>query len=84
MQGTFRPDRVLVLDVPVADGLARAAARKGAADRFETERAGFFERVREVYLRRASEQPERYVVVDGRRSPEGVTQDLTRSLADLL
>ena len=84
VQGAFRPDRVLVLDVPVSDGLARAAARKGAADRFESERAEFFERVRDVYLSRAGEQPERYAVVDGRRLPDEVTADLTRSLADLL
>ena len=84
VQGAFRPDRVLVLDVPVADGLARAAARKGSADRFELERAEFFERVRAVYLRRAAEQPLRYVVVDGRREPDRVTDDLTGSLADLL
>ena len=84
VQGAFRPDRVLVLDLPVADGLARAAARKGAADRFESERAEFFERVREVYLDRARQSPERYVVVDARQTPDLVTRDLTGALAPLL
>lgn len=84
VQGSFRPDRVLVVDVPVAQGLARAAARKGDADRFESERAEFFERVRNVYLERAATQPERYRVVDGCNEPAAVTHALTQALVDLL
>ncbi|PWV59546.1 dTMP kinase [Plasticicumulans acidivorans] len=62
-QGTLRPDRVLVFDVPPALGLERAR-RRSAADRFEQEQLAFFERVRQVYLERAARWPQRYTVID--------------------
>ena len=43
--GSHRPDLTLVLDLPVAAGLARCAARGGAA-RFEAKGVGYHERVR--------------------------------------
>ena len=49
------PDLTLFLDVPVALGLSRAAARRGTTDRFETEGHAFFERVRSRYLEIARE-----------------------------
>jgi len=51
------PTRTLLLDLPVAVGLARAARRAVAADRFEGERVEFFERVRQSYLARAAAYP---------------------------
>lgn len=41
-------------------------------DRFEQEEAEFFNRVREVYLQRANEQPERYAVIDSSQSLDAV------------
>lgn len=46
----INPDLTLWLDLPVALGMARAAARRGAKDRFESESVAFFERVRARYL----------------------------------
>ncbi len=63
VQGDLRPDLTLLLDMPVADGLARAGARS-APDRFEREQAAFFERVREGYLQRARQEPERFRIID--------------------
>ncbi len=71
VQGSLRPDCVLVLDLPVAEGLARARGR-GAPDRFEKEQADFFERVREAYHRRAAGDPGRYHVIDAADTVEGV------------
>lgn len=62
-QGDLRPDLVVLLDLAVEDGLARAG-RRGESDRFESERRDFFERARAVYLGRASARPDRYRVVD--------------------
>ncbi|KAB2896633.1 MAG: dTMP kinase [Dokdonella sp.] len=59
----LRPDLTLLLDLPVAQGLARAGAR-GAADRIEGEDAGFFERVRAVYRERAAAEPGRFRIID--------------------
>jgi dTMP kinase len=63
VQGDFRPDLTLLLDVPVEIGLARAGKR-GALDRFEQEKVSFFERVRKSYLEMAESNPGRYRVVD--------------------
>lgn len=66
VQGDFRPDAVILLDLPVAVGLARAAKR-GALDRFEQEAEGFFNRVRNAYLDRAKATPSRYWLVDAEK-----------------
>ena len=63
LQGDFRPDLTVLLDVPVAIGLARAGKR-GALDRFEQEQSGFFERVRQTYLDLAARHDGRYRVID--------------------
>jgi len=57
------PDCTVLLDLPVAAGLARAR-RRAAADRFEQERSAFFERVRTRYLQLAAQEPRRFRVVD--------------------
>lgn len=61
----LQPDCTLLLDLPVALGLARARARSGAAsDRFEAEAEAFFERVREGYLQIARRESARVRVID--------------------
>jgi dTMP kinase len=62
----MRPDLTLLLDVPVAVGLARAGNR-GQADRIEQENGDFFERVRATYRARAAAEPERFRVIDASR-----------------
>jgi dTMP kinase len=64
VHGSLTPDCTLLLDLPVGVGLARARARRGAADRFEQEREAFFERVREAYLALARREPQRLRVID--------------------
>jgi dTMP kinase len=59
----LKPDRTYLLDVSVATGRARAAAR-GTPDRVEAESDAFFERVRSTYRARAAEEPGRFVVID--------------------
>ena len=62
----FARDRTLLLDLPVAEGLARARGR-AAADRFESEAQVFFERVRAAYRERAAREPERIRLIDAQR-----------------
>jgi dTMP kinase len=73
VQGGFRPDLTLLLDVPVATGLARAGQR-GALDRFEQEQIEFFERVRQAYLDMARKHPGRYRIIDAGQPLEAVQQ----------
>jgi dTMP kinase len=75
VQGDFRPDLTLLLDVPVEVGLARASKR-GAMDRFEQEKVEFFEKVRKCYLDMAKASPGRYRVVDARLSLDEVQKQI--------
>ncbi|MGB5474001.1 MAG: dTMP kinase, partial [Gammaproteobacteria bacterium] len=73
VQGGFRPDLTLLLDVTVETGLARASLR-GTLDRFEQEQVEFFERVRQAYLDMARKHPGRYRIVDASQPLEAVQQ----------
>lgn len=84
VQGDLRPDLILLLDVDVATGLARARARPSGSDRIEAERAQFFERVRQVYLARAQADPARYCVIDAAQTLAGVQADIDAALTAAL
>jgi dTMP kinase len=83
VQGELRPDLTLIFDLPVEIGLARAAAR-GRLDRFEQEGRGFFEAVRQAYLQRAAQAPQRYRVLDAGQSLAQVQADIDALLPSLL
>ena len=83
VQGALRPDLTLLLDLPVATGLARAGKRS-MADRFEREDVDFFERVRAMYLKRAAHEPDRYRVVDASQSIKAVRAEVETVLAEWL
>jgi len=72
VQGSLRPDHVILLDTSVETGMCRARKR-GELDRFEQEAVPFFERIRDCYLTRAARDPERYCVVDAGAPLEEVT-----------
>ena len=61
--GDCRPDLTLILDLPAAEGLARAAARRGdgGRDRFEGEGLAFHETLRGAFLEIARAEPQRCV-----------------------
>ncbi|MFT3905108.1 MAG: dTMP kinase [Steroidobacteraceae bacterium] len=80
----LKPDRTLLFDLPVAEGLARAQRRAGDTDRFESERHEFFERARAEYLAIARREPQRVRVLDARLPPEALLQAAQRALEDLL
>ncbi|EZH82179.1 dTMP kinase [Ectopseudomonas composti] len=83
VQGELRPDLTLIFDLPVEVGLARAAAR-GRLDRFEQEGRGFFEAVRQAYLQRAAQAPQRYHVLDAGQTLAQVQVDIDALLPSLL
>ena len=63
--GDLVPDLTVVLDIPVAEGLARAR-RRSSADRIERQSTAFHQRVRDAFRSYADSAPERYLVVDAR------------------
>ena len=77
----FRPDLTIVLDVDIATGLERAT-REAEADRFESEQASFFQRVRETFLTLA--EADRYRVIDAGQPIEQVQVDLTEVIVEFI
>lgn len=71
----FKPDLTILLDMPVEEGMARTRLR-GAPDRFETEKMNFYENIREAYLQRARQDPERIHVINASGSIEQVQRSL--------
>jgi dTMP kinase len=82
VQGARRPDLTLLLDAPVEQALQRARQRNAGAvaDRFEGERAEFFERVRNAYRARAAAEPDRIAVIDASQSVERVASQILQLL----
>lgn len=83
VHGDLQPDLTLLLDLPVEQGLKRAAER-GQADRFEQEPTIFFEQVRAAYLERAAAAPERFAVIDASSEIEEVWSQIDRVLRERL
>jgi dTMP kinase len=82
VQGARRPDLTVLLDAPVEQALRRARQRNAGAavDRFESERADFFERVRDAYRARAAAEPNRIAVVDASQSIDTVALQILNLL----
>lgn len=83
VQNELQPDMTFLLDVDVQIGLARAGSR-GEADRFESEAINFFERVRAMYLSRASAQAERFRVIDASQPLAIVAENLAAALQQFI
>ena len=79
----LEPDLTILLDAPAEIGRNRAEQR-GAADRMESERDAFHERVRAAYLALARAEPARFVVIDAARDLPAVQEDLDAALQRLL
>lgn len=77
VQGSLQPDLTLLLDLPPSIGLQRASQR-AELDRFEVEDEAFFNRVREGYLTRSLENPERWLVINAGQDLEGVQRALAQ------
>tara|TARA_R110001592_G_scaffold233141_1_gene490709 strand:- start:691 stop:1317 length:627 start_codon:yes stop_codon:yes gene_type:complete len=81
VQGEIRPDITFLFDAPIEIGMSRAQKR-GSLDRFEEEEMSFFNRVRDNYLQRASQEPERFKIIDASQTLEAVQADLKAQLLD--
>lgn len=59
--GNLNPDLTILLDMPSEQGLER---RRRSKDRFELEDLSFHHRVREGYLKMATAEPDRWLLID--------------------
>lgn len=83
------PDLTLLIDCRVETGLARALARIEATtgpreERFELESLAFHERVRNGYLRLATEEPQRFLTISGEGGIDETFDLLRREVAGRL
>jgi len=83
VQEGFTPDFTFLLDAPVEVGLARAKNR-GPQDRIEQEDLDFFQRVRDLYLARASDEPKRFRIIDASNNETQVKQDVLTQLDEII
>ncbi len=82
--GKTRPDLTLILDIDPAQGLARAAARRGGEDRYERMQVTFHERLREGYQAIAKAEPFRCVIVDASAGIDVIQAAIRAVIADRL
>jgi dTMP kinase len=81
--GDLQPDLTILLDAPVDVAMQRAD-RRGEPDRFEVERAEFFDRVRQAYLQLAEREPDRFAIVDCSRDLDAVRAAISEIAEALL
>ncbi|MDY6388504.1 MAG: dTMP kinase [Fibrobacter sp.] len=78
------PELTVVLDLTVEASRARTARRGEAPDRLESEKADFFERVRQGYLAAARDYSDCVAVVNSDREPDKVFADLYKLIKSRL
>jgi len=76
VQGELEPDLTFYFDVTPAVARQRMTAIK-QPDRFEREQNDFFQRVRDAYLLRARNAPQRIHIIDAERNIEEIRRELT-------
>jgi len=76
------PDLTVLLDAPVETCFARKGT--GKRDRFEQEALAFHQRVRDGYLKLASEEPQRWLVVDASQSRAKIAEIIWPRVSQLL
>lgn len=75
----FHPDLTFLLDAPVDTCLDRLKNRK-KSDRFDTENLEFFRKVKSSYLKRAKDDPNRFVIINCNKDFETVCQTVLDKL----
>jgi len=73
VQEDLQPDITLLFDVPVEISIARLAGAR-SPDKFERESADFFTKIRNAYLERARQNPQRFRIIDASKSLEEVAK----------
>ncbi len=79
----LQPDLTLLFDLPTETARQRLSNAR-SPDKFEREDGDFFEKVRNEYLRRAEQSPQRFLVIDGALSIASIREILSDKIANLL
>lgn len=73
----FEPHLTLLLDLPVEVGMQRVVARAGQDDRYQQQKLDFHQKLRSAYLALATDNPNRFRVVDASQDSAAVTAAIT-------
>lgn len=71
VQADLQPDLTILFDVPVEVSLQRLSSAR-EPDKFEREGAVFFEKLRQAYLSRATDNPARFRVINANQALDSV------------
>ena len=85
--GAAHPDVTFLLDIDVETARARMLRRArpvAVKDRMEEEPVEFYERVCEGYRALAKREPDRFVVIDGRQTPDAIEHEIWTTLSTRL
>jgi len=80
----LQTDVTFLFDLPVELGQQRVISRKGDIDRFEQEKADFFQKIRDCYLQRSQQEPQRIKVIDASKSINDIEIQLSTILDQLI
>jgi dTMP kinase len=78
------PDLTILLDLEASAAAARRNNTGEAPDRLEREKIDFFEAVRQAYLDMAAAEPDRWLVIDARKTVDEMQAQIRDRVADLL
>lgn len=78
--GDLQPDRTVLFDIDPKVAAKRVAQARNL-DRFEKENLDFFTRVRNAYLTRAKQSPERFLIVNSMQDKETVSDILRKEFS---
>jgi len=78
------PQLTVVLDIPADIARERRDSDNRVFDRLEAEADDFHERVRQAYHRLADAEPERFLMIDGRRPVDDIHAEVVSRVSALL
>ncbi|MEP7154334.1 MAG: dTMP kinase [Betaproteobacteria bacterium] len=76
VHGELQPDLTLLFDAPLDVARERLDKNTANPDKFEREQHDFFAKVRDAYLKRAAQYPERIKVINSARSLAEIQEEL--------
>lgn len=82
--GNLLPDLTVLLDLDALEAGKRRNQTGSEPDRLESEKISFFEAARTSYLNLAKAEPERFLVVDAKTSPENIWSAIRPRLDQVL
>jgi dTMP kinase len=80
----LQTDVTFLFDLPVELGQQRVISRKENIDRFEQEKTDFFQKIRDCYLQRSQQEPNRIKVIDASKSITEIEIQLSSILDKLI